>query len=65
MQTEKIPCTVTSMIYFDKLIDPKNNIVCNDTNKGDNHMIRQCMETYKNGMYINNNLQKVSKIKPK
>lgn len=60
--TEKIPCTVVSMAFFDKLLDANNNIVCNGRGSPDDtgdHQIRQCMEVQKNGKYIVNNLQMV------
>lgn len=60
VKTEVIPCTVTSMMFFDKLLNPKNNIVCNGTDKDGNHTIRQCLEVCKNGMYIANNLKMVN-----
>lgn len=47
------------MTFFDKILDPVNNIVCNGTDKNGNCMIRQCMEVHKNGMYIANNLKMV------
>lgn len=48
------------MTFFDKLLDPNNNIVCRGTDKDGNHTIRQCMEVYKNGIYVNNNLKMVN-----
>lgn len=47
------------MTFFDRILDPANNIVCDGTDKDGNYMIRQCMEVYKNSMYIANNLKMV------
>ncbi|XP_025424359.1 uncharacterized protein C11orf70-like isoform X2 [Sipha flava] len=60
VQTETIPCSVTSMMFFDRLLDPKNNIVCSGTDNDGNHRIRQCMEVFKNGIYISNKLKMMS-----
>ncbi|XP_025199331.1 uncharacterized protein C11orf70 homolog isoform X2 [Melanaphis sacchari] len=58
VQTKSIPCTVTSMKFFDKLLDPNNGIVCNNgTGDDGNHAIHQCMEVLKNGIYISNKLK--------
>lgn len=62
VQTEKIPCNITSMTFFDKLLDPNNNIVCSGTDKDGNHPIRQCEEVFKNGLYIANNLKMVNTV---
>lgn len=47
------------MTFFDKILDSDNNIVCNHTDKDENCVIRGCMEVYKDGLYINNNLKMV------
>ncbi|XP_026809487.1 cilia- and flagella-associated protein 300 isoform X1 [Rhopalosiphum maidis] len=58
VQTESIPCTVTSMAFFDKLLDPNKGIVCcNGTGDDGNHTIHQCMEVFKNDIYISNKLK--------
>lgn len=58
VQTKSIPCTVTSMAFFDKLLDPNNGIVCfSGTGDDGIHTIHQCMEVYKNGIYISNKLK--------
>ncbi|CAH1713582.1 unnamed protein product [Aphis gossypii] len=58
VQTESIPCTVTSMAFFDKLLDPNNGIVCfSGTGDDGIHAIHQCMEVCKNGIYISNKLK--------
>ncbi|XP_060863401.1 cilia- and flagella-associated protein 300-like isoform X1 [Metopolophium dirhodum] len=58
VQTESIPCNVTSMTFFDRLLDPNNGIVsCSGSGDDDNHAIRQCMEVFKDGMYISNKLK--------
>lgn len=62
VQTEQIPCTITSMTFFDKLLDKNNNIVCSGTDNDGNHQIRQCEEVFKNGLYITNNLKMVTQF---
>ncbi|XP_050442531.1 cilia- and flagella-associated protein 300-like [Adelges cooleyi] len=57
VKIEEVPCTVTSMAFFDRLLDSQNNVVCNGQDKEDNHLIRLCMEDYKHGIYITNNLK--------
>lgn len=50
------------MAFFDKLLNPNNNIVCRGINKDGYHTIRQCMEVYKNSIYMNNNLKMVNVV---
>lgn len=62
VQIKRVPCTITSMTFFDRLLDSNNNIVCNGTDIDGNRTIRQCMESYKNGIYIADNLKMVCNI---
>ncbi|XP_050542538.1 cilia- and flagella-associated protein 300 isoform X4 [Daktulosphaira vitifoliae] len=59
VKVEEISCVITSMDFFDKLLNPINNIVSHGKDREGNTLIRQCEEVSKNGIYITNVLKKV------